>query len=289
MIEQLSFFMSPYWTGQIRLSLVSLPVEIYPAVSSYRSIPLHEIYKPTGERIHHQKVADDEVVEKEDIVKGFEYEKGEYAILEPEEIKDIKIPSKDVLDIVQFVNAGEIDALYFERPYFVVPKNDSAEDAFATIREGLRKTGKYGLGQLVIAGRERLCALKPCGRGMMLEIIRYKEEVRKADNYFDQIDNVKVDKEQLELAEQLIKQKTAKFDPSKFHDHYNEALKELIDSKIEKRKPKYEERKPTAKVINLMDALRKSLGEKGADKTKKAKAAKKKPVKKTKSRKHKAA
>ncbi len=275
--------MRPYWTGQIRLSLVSLPVEIYPAVNNYRTLPLHEIYKPTGERVRHQNVVNDEPVEREDIIKGYEYEKGEYVLLEPEEIKDLKMPTKDVLDIVQFVDADEIDALYFERPYFVVPKDDSAEDAFATIREGLRKTGKYGLGQLVIGGRERLCALKPCGRGMMLEIIRYKEEVRRADAYFEDIDDIKIDKAQLDLAEQLIKQKSAKFNPAKFHDHYNEALKELIDSKIENRKPKFEEKKPTAKVINLMDALKKSLAEKEgkpASKVPSKSKSKAKPVKK---------
>lgn len=250
----------PYWSGQIRLSLVSLPVNIYAAVNSARSIPMHEIYRKTGKRVHHQLVTDNEVIERDDIVKGYEYKKGRYVLIEPEEIKALKLPSKNTLEIVQFVPANEVETLYFEKPYFVAPKDDGAEDAFATIREGLRKTGTYGIGQLVIGGRERLCALKPCGRGMMLETIRYRDELRKADEYFEDIDHVKVGKEEVALVEQLIKQKLTHFEPAKFHDHYREALRELIDAKMEGREPEYEEDLPPAKVVNLMDALKKSLG-----------------------------
>ena len=155
-----------------------------------------------------------------------------------------------------------------------MPKEDTGEDAFATIREGLRSTGTYGVGQLVIAGRERLCALKPCGRGMMLETIRYREEVRKADEYFEDIDAVKVGKDELKLIEQLIKQKKGEFKPETFHDHYREALRELIDAKIDNREPEYEEEAPQGKVVNLMDALKKSLSGKSPPA---AKALSKKP------------
>ena len=264
----------PYWSGQIRLSLVTLPVNIYSALNNARMLPLHEIYRKTGERVRHQNVVDDEPIEREDIIKGYEYEKGEYVLLEPDEIKNLKLPSKKTMEITQFVDATEIDPIYFEKPYFVVPRDDSGEAAFTIIREGLRKSGKFGLGQLVIAGRERLCALKPYGRGMLLETMRYKDEIRKADEYFEDIENQKIGAEELELAKQLIKQKTSKFDAGKYHDHYREALKELIDAKIENREPEYEEEEqPKAKVINLMDALKKSLGQKG----KPAKAVKKKP------------
>ena len=249
----------PYWSGQIRLSLVSIPVNIYAAVNSARSVRLHEIYRKTGTRVHHQLVADDKVIDHEDIVKGYEYKKGRYVLFEPEEIQKLKLPSKNTLEIVQFAPAHEIEPFYFEKPYFVVPKDDSAEDAFATIREGLRKTGTYGIGQLTIGGRERLCALKPCGRGMMLDTLRYKEEVRQADEYFEDIDAVKVGKDELSLIEQLIKKKTSDFTPDKFHDHYREALRELIDAKLENREPEYEEEVPQGKVVNLMDALKKSL------------------------------
>ena len=268
----------PYWSGQIRLSLVSVPVNIYAAINSARTLPLHEIYRKTGERVQHQLVAANKAIEREDIVKGYEYKKGRYVLLEPDEIKELKLPSKNTFEIVQFVAANEIDPFYFERPYFVVPKDDNAEDAFATIREGLSKTGTYGLGQLVIGGRERLCALKPFGRGMMLDTIRYSDEVRKADEYFEDIDPVKVGKDELSLIEQLIKQKIAEFKPDKFHDHYREALQELIDAKQENREPEYEEEASTGKVVNLMDALKKSLkggaNEKQPAKTKKSAASK---------------
>ena len=263
----------PYWSGQIRLSLVSVPVNIYAALSSARSIPMHEIYRKTGARVHHQLTANNKPITREDIVKGYEYKKGRYVLLEPEEIAALKLPSKNTLEIVQFVAASDIEPIYFEKPYFVVPKEDNAEEAFATIREGLRKTGTYGLGQLTIGGHERLCALKPCGRGMMLETIRYHEEIRKADPYFDEIESPKIGKDELSLIERLIKQKSAAFKPESFHDHYHEALRELIDAKLEHREPEYEEDAPQSNVVNLMDALRRSVSGGKAHATKKTKKA----------------
>ena len=268
----------PYWSGQIRLSLVSLPVDIFPALNRSRQMPLHEIYRKTGERVHHQNVAGDKIIEREDIVKGYEVEKGEYVILEPDEIKDLKIPSSETLDIVQFVNAEAIGQIYYESPYFVVPDGKAATQAFAVIREALRDTGKVGLGQLAIAGRERLCAIRPCGSGMLLETLRYKDEVRESDPYFDEIGKSSIDKDQLTLAKELIKKKTSTFKPETFHDHYKEALKELIEAKQQHRKvAPVKEEKSSGKVINLMDALRKSLKDKGV-KAKPARAAKKKPA-----------
>ena len=265
----------PYWSGQIRLSLVSLPVSIYPALSRSKQIPLHEIYRKTGERVHHQNTVDGEEIDREDIVKGYEIEKGEYVILEPEEIKAIKIPSKKILEITQFVDKGAIDAIYYETPYFVTPEGKGGEDAFTVIRDALRLSGMVGLGQLAIAGRERLCAIKPCGSGIMLETLRYEDEIRESDPYFGDIDSGAVDKEQLSLAKELIKRKTASFKPEKFHDHYKQALQELIDSKREHRKPREVVEEPRAgKVINLMDALRKSLKEKEAKPAVKKTAAK---------------
>ena len=278
----------PYWKGQIRLSLVSLPVEIYAATNNARQVPMHELYKKTGERVHHQLVVGEKKISREDIVKGYEFKKGQYVTLEQEEIKELKLPSKDTLDIVQFVGADEIDEVYYEKPYFVVPADKGAEDAFRTIREGLKESGKCGLGQLIIGGRERLCTLKPHGSGMLLETLRYSDEVKQADAYFDEIRAEKIDKEQLQLAKQLIKQKTSKFNAKIFHDHYREALRELIEAKVEKRKPDIVmENKPQAKVINLMDALRKSLkGEAQAKPQKKdAKPAKSKAKKTTAKRK----
>ena len=253
----------PYWSGNIRLSLVSLPVRIYAALNRSKQIALHEIYKPTGERVHNQLMAGDEAIDRNDIVKGYEIDKGEYVLLEPDEITSLKIPSSKTLDIVEFVNADAIDELYFESPYFVVPE-DRQEDTFAVIRDALRETGKVGIGQLAIGGRERLCSLKPFGSGILLETLRYEDEVRESDPYFEDVAKARVTDEELDLAKELIKRKSSKFDASKFHDHYREALKELIDAKAEHRAPRaVQEDRPTAKVVNLMDALRESLKAQG--------------------------
>ncbi|MES2504698.1 MAG: Ku protein [Myxococcota bacterium] len=261
----------PYWSGEIRLSLVSLPVNVYPALNRSKQIAFHEIHKPTGQRVHHQNVVDGEPVDKEDIVKGYEVSKGEYVLIEPSEIKELKIPSGQTLEITQFVEMDAIDAMYFETPYFVAPDGKRGHDAFAVIREALKACEKIGIGQLAIAGRERLCAIKPYENGLILETLRYEDEIKDIAPYFADIKASKIDKEQLDLAKELIKRKTSPFKPEKFHDHYREALQELIDSKVEHRPlKKVADEKPMGKVINLMDALRKSLKEKAAAPKKKA-------------------
>ena len=250
----------PYWSGHIRLSLVSLPVNIYAALNRSRTIAFHEIYKPTGERVRHQLVAGDKDVERDDIVKGYEVEKGEYVLIDPDEIKELRIPSSDTLDIAEFVDVAAIDAVYFESPYYVAPAARSDQATFAVMRDAMRDTGKFGVGQLAIGGRERLCCLRPCGAGMMIETLRYEDEIRACDPYFDSIRDKRPNPDELDLAKELIKRRTAKFDAGRFHDHYREALQELIDARVEHREPKpVEAERPTAKVVNLMDALRESL------------------------------
>ncbi|ESQ93504.1 hypothetical protein ABAC460_00110 [Asticcacaulis sp. AC460] len=250
----------PYWSGNIRLSLVTLAVNVYAALNRSKQIAFHEIYEPTGERVHHQLVAGDKAVDRDDIVKGYEVEKGEYVLIDPDELNELKIPSSKTLDIAQFVDADAIDAVYFESPYFVAPADRGDETTFRVIRDALRTSGKVGVGQLAIGGRERLCALKPCGTGLLLETLRYEDEIKDADPFFDKIRETKADAEEVDLALELIKRKAAKFDAGKFHDHYREAIRELVDAKVEGREPRaVEEEKPAAKVINLMDALRKSL------------------------------
>ena len=218
-----------YWQGQIRLALVSIPVEIYSATKSSAQIAFHQVHEPSGKRIKLQKtVPGIGPVDVDEIVKGYEIEKGEYVLLEQDEIDAVKLESKRTLELTQFVDASEIDVLYYEKPYFVVPSDELAEDAFIVLREALKKTGKVGLGQLAMRGREYVVSLKPCGRGMVLETLRYADEVNKAQGYFRDIPDHKPDEDLLELAETLIAKKSGKFDAKEFHDRYVDALKGLI-------------------------------------------------------------
>ena len=257
----------PFWTGQIQISLVSFGVSLFPATEAKSEIAFHQIDRKTGERIRHKNVSEDRgPVERADIVKGYEYRKGEYVTLEPDEIAHLRIPSKKTLEIVQFVDAGEIDPEFFEKPYFVVPERDTQAQAFAVIQKALRESGKAGLGEAAFSGREHLIALMPPldpkSRGLIAYTLRYDAELRDVREYFSEIKDVDVDKDQLALAKELIRRSTAKFNPSKFVDDYEAALRELIEAKVEHQPLPREEKAPKrAKVINLMDALRKSVGE----------------------------
>ncbi|ANI78732.1 MULTISPECIES: non-homologous end joining protein Ku [Sphingobium] len=255
-----------YWQGQIRLALVSIPVEIYAATKSGAQIAFHQIHQPTGKRVRYEKtVPGIGPVKPEDIVKGFEVSKGDYVLLQPEEIEAVKLESKKTLELTQFVDADEIDVLYYERPYYVVPADDLAEEAFVVLREALRRAKKVGLGQLAMRGREYIVSLKPCGRGMVLETLRYADEVNRAQSYFREIDDVKPDPELLDLAEALIEKKTAPFKPDTFHDRYVDALERLIEKKKKakgRRIIEDEEEAPAKRsgnVIDLMAALKKSV------------------------------
>jgi DNA end-binding protein Ku len=271
-----------YWQGQIRLALVSIPVEIYSATRSGAIVAFNQIHEPSGKRIKYEKVAPGiGPVDPDEIVKGYEYEKGKYVLLDDDEIEAVKLESKKTLELTQFVDAHEIDAIYYDKPYFVVPADDLAEEAFIVLRDALRKARKVGLGQLALRGREYVVSLKPCGRGMVLETLRYADEVNKASAYFRDIGEIKPDEDLLDLATTLIDKKTAKFDASEFHDRYIDALKELIERK---RKGKTieaddEDAKPQSRgsnVVDLMAALKRSLEKPGA-----ARAPAKTPAKKT--------
>jgi len=269
-----------YWQGQIRLALVSIPVEIYSATKSGAQIAFHQIHEPSGERIKYEKVAPGiGPVDADEIIKGFEVEKGEYVLLEQDEIDAVKLESKKTLELTQFVDSSEIDVLYYEKPYFVVPADDLAEEAFIVLREALRRTKKVGLGQLAMRGREYIVSLKPCGRGLILETLRYADEVKKAQAYFREIADTKPDPELLDLAEALIDRKTAAFDPQEFHNRYVDALKELIERKRKAKgktkiiEDKDEGGRSASNVVDLMAALKKSMeGKSGGEPEKKAPA-----------------
>lgn len=253
----------PSWKGHIRLSLVSIPVELYPATKTSEKISFRQIHEPTGKPIHYQKVvAGVGPVDTDDILKGFEYEKGHYVLLTDDDIDAVRLETKKTFDLTQFVGACDIEPLYFDKPYFVVPQDDLAEDAFRVLRDALRETQMIGLGQLAMRGKEYLAALKPCGKGLLLETLHYEEEVRKADPYFAGIGEEKADEDLLAVAEQLIRRKTAPFDAAAFKDHYTNALRSLIDRRVKGKAPRVEaedERPTGGNVIDLMSALKQSL------------------------------
>ena len=271
----------PYWSGQITISLVSFSVKLFVATEAKGEIHFHQISRATGERVKYQKVtasaqkaqeevsdtAPAEVVRNDDIVKGFEYRKGEYVIIEPKELTELRVPSKHTMEVTQFVDEAEIDPEYFEKPYFVVPEDDSQAAAFGVVRRALQETGKVALSKIAFGGREHIVAIAPDSDdslgGMMAYTMRYANELRDAKEYFRDIKKVEVEEDSLDLAKQLIKRKTAKFDPAKFVDGYEVALKELVQSKIDHAPvPKDEEpARPRGKVVSLMDALRKSIQE----------------------------
>lgn len=269
-----------YWQGQIRLALVSIPVEIYPATKSGAAISFRQIHEPSGKRVNYEKVvAGIGAVDRDEILKGYEVSKGNYVLLEDAEIEAVKLESKKTLELVQFVDAQDIDVLYYEKPYFVVPADDLAEEAYIVLREALRKAKKVALGQLSVRGREQLVALKPCGKGIVLEVLRYADEVAKAQGFFREIPDTKPDAELLDLATTLIDKKTGPFKPDAFHDRYVDALKQLVEKKAKaKGKTIIEDAgEPAARggnVIDLMAALKKSIGSGNAPTAKKPAARK---------------
>jgi len=254
----------PYWSGTVRVSLVSLAVDMFTALDSGRKLAFHQIYRPTGERVHQQLIAGDAVVERADIVKGYEVAKGEYILFEPEEINALKIPSSKAMELVRFVPYDAVDSIWFDTPYYLAPAGKADQATFAVIRDSMRALKVMGLGQIVISGRERLCAVKPCGAGLLLETLHYEDEIKQSGHYFGDIRPAELAEDEVDLAKELIRRKIGEFVPGDFHDHYTDALQELVDARVEHRQPRIEAERATPKVVNLMDALRASLKTPGA-------------------------
>lgn len=268
-----------YWTGRIRLSLVSIPVQLYSATKSGTRISFNQIHEPSGKRIRYEKVVPGiGAIDTDEIVKGYEVEKGKYVLLTDEEIDDVKLEAKRTIDLVQFVGEDEIDPVFFEGAYYIAPEDDEdGQEAYVVLREALKKEKKIGLGQIVVRGKGGIVAIRAVGKGLLLQMLHYADEVQKADKFFEDVPAKKPDSEMVALASELIEKKTKKFDPAAFHDKYTDALKELIEAKQEKRAPRaIEEAELPSNVINLMDALKRSVGKKGDTK------AEKKPAKRTK-------
>lgn len=272
-----------YWTGRIRLSLVSIPVQLYSATKSGSRIAFNQIHEPSGKRIRYEKVVPGiGPVEKEEIVKGYEVDKGKYVLLTDEEIEDVKLEAKRTIELVQFVGEDEIDPVFFDSTYYVAPEDDEdGQEAYVVLREALKKEKKIGLGQVVIRGKGQIVAVRAADKGLMVQTLHYADEVQKADKFFEDVPAKKPDSEMISLAAELIDKKTKKFDPKDFHDKYQDALKELIEAKREKREPRaIEEAELPSNVINLMDALKRSV--KGGAALKSKDDEEKKPAKRTK-------
>ena len=255
-----------YWKGFLRLSLVTIPVEAFNAVDSAAEISFNQIHKPSGKRVNYTKTVQGiGPIENADIVKSYPLEKDVYVTLEPGELDAIKLESKKTLDLVQFVDVKDIDPRYFERPYFLVPPDEHAAEGYMVIREAPQKMNRIGVGQVTMSGREYLVAVSPVDRGLVMEILRYANELKAPQTFFHDLPTAKTDPEMVGLATEIIKRKSGPFKPESFKNRYAVALHELVKEKSKgKRIVTAPQAEPArGNVVNLMDALRKSL--KGGD------------------------
>jgi DNA end-binding protein Ku len=249
------------WKGFLRLSLVTCPIALFPATSESEKISFNQINRRTGHRIKYQKVDADtgEEVSSEDIVKGYKVDTDSYLEVTKDELENIALESTRTIDIDQFVPRSEIDDLYLVRPYYIVPDGKVGHDAYAVIRETIRSLDKVALGRVVLTNREHIISLEAREKGLMGMLLRYPYEVRNSAEYFDDIQDVKITKDMLDLAKHIVGQKSGHFDPSKFEDHYEAALQELLNKKQNGQPIARVETPSKGNVVNLMDALRASL------------------------------
>ena len=250
-----------YWKGYLKLSLVSCPIALFPATSEREKISFHQINKETGNRIRYKKVDAEtgDEVDNSEIVKGYEVTKGEYIELDPDELEAVAIESKRIIDIEEFVPRNEIDELYLRDPYYIVPDGEVGQQAFAVIRDAIRKEGMVALGKVVFTSREHIIALEARGKGMLGVTLRYPYEVRNEAEYFDSIEDEKIPKDMIDLAVHIVETKTGHFKPQQFQDQYEDALKDLLRRKQKGEKIERPKERAPSNVINLMDALRQSV------------------------------
>jgi DNA end-binding protein Ku len=245
----------------MRLSLVSCPIALYPATSEREKISFHQLNRKTGNRIRYRKVDAEtgEEVQSDQIVKGYEVAKGEYVEITNEELESIALESTKTIEIDEFVPGNEIDDLYSIRPYYIAPDGKVGQDAFVVIRNVIEQMKMVAIGRVVLTSREHVIAMEPRGKGLMGTLLRYPFEVRDAGEYFDDIPDVKLTKDMMDLARHIVETKSGHFKPQEFEDHYEHALKELIAKKAKGERIEVPKERPTGKVINLMDALRRSV------------------------------
>jgi DNA end-binding protein Ku len=259
---------SSVWTGNLRLSLVIIPVRLYPA-SSDETVSFRMIDKKSGQPIHYQKgiVTEHgfEEVPDEEIVKGYEYAKGQYVLLKPEDLDKLKLEAKHTIDLARFVDLSDVDSRYFEKPYYVTPDGDEAMEGFVVVRDALKTAKKMAIGQLIMSGREHIVGIKAHGKGMLLERLRYAYQLRDAKDYFDRLRN-EANPQAVAMAKELIESEEGRFEPKKMPDAYVQAVQELVEAKLEDRAPHVElgtEKPEQQKVVNIMERLKESMQAKG--------------------------
>jgi DNA end-binding protein Ku len=251
-----------FWKGYLRLALVAIPVRLVAAERAEATPRFHQIDRKSKQRIRYIKVgAGDKKIANEDIVMGYEVEPGNYVLLEKDELDAVRLETRHSIELTQFVDAGDIDPVYFERPYYILPDGDVAEEGYAVIHDALRKARKVGVGQLTLRGKENLVALYAGGAGLVLDTLRYDSEIRDADDVFASLGPQKPRADMLEMAKQLIESRSQPFNPESFQNHYAEALRDLVKRKMASggAVPVESESAPGAKVIDFMEALKRSL------------------------------
>jgi DNA end-binding protein Ku len=265
----------PLWSGNLRLSLVLVPVKMYPATTNEDQVSFRMIHRESGTPIKYQKGIETdrgfEEVPEDEIIKGYEHAKGHHVLINPKEIDELKLEAKHTVDLARFVDADEIDPRYWEKPYYLLPDGDSADEGYVVIREALAASGRVAIGQLIMSGREHLVGIRALGKGLMLGILRYANELRPAEPYFEKI-KAKPDADAVTLAAGLIERGLGPFEPKKMPNEYARAVHELVRAKVEQRAPEVviAEERPSAPVINIMDALKKSIQAKGQAKVRDA-------------------
>lgn len=251
-----------FWKGHLRLSLVTIPVRLVSATRADGTVSFHQVDRKSRQRVRYQKVVPGKgEVDKDDIVRGYEVEPGEYVLLEDDELDALKLETRHTIELTQFVDACEIDPLYFDRPYYVLPDGEIAEEGYRVIRQALLDQRKCGVGQLTLRGKENLVALKPSGAGLLLETLRYEEEIKEADDVFADIGDKRLPPDLIDMAKSLITSRSEPFDAGKFKNHYAKALRELVDEKVRTGRSVAvgDDQEKAPKVIDFMEALKRSV------------------------------
>ena len=257
----------PVWQGHLRLSLVTCPVAVYNATSSTGNVSFHLLHKKTHHRInmvpHDPSLG---AVERQELVKGYEFEPGRYVILTPQEIAAVRLPSTKTIDIEEFVDDADIDRIYWNDPYYLTPQEEAETPAYSVIRDAMAASGKLAIGRLVMHNRERVVAIEARGKGLLMTTLRSYDEIKADKEFFRDIPDHKPDKQMLDIAQRIVEQLSAKFEPKEFNDRYEDALRDVIKRKQKGQPVVAEEAPKDTKVIDLMDALKRSLaGDKGKD------------------------